>query len=69
MKKTKCHECGKKIFFKWSMIRGVKATETIRGIDYYKATCPECGCSWNVKKKEPAFKSDYHPKGGILVTL
>jgi len=50
------------MFYRWELsANGRKITKRIDGLNYYKASCPECGCSWYVKRQEDTCRSDYHP--------
>jgi len=62
MKKNRCKQCGKKMFYRWELsANGRKITKRIDGVNYYKASCPLCHCEWYVKRQEDDCRSDYHP--------
>jgi len=62
MQKNHCKQCKQKIFYRWELsANGRKITKRVNGLNYYKASCPLCGCEWYVKRQEDTCRSDYHP--------
>lgn len=60
MKKNRCKECGEKMFYRWEKdVNGNKTVKRRDGANYYKASCPLCGCSWFIRKKEDRVYHDY----------
>lgn len=45
---TKCKDC--KVDLHWHQIQGIRLVETEKGIDYYRARCPQCGNYFRVRK-------------------
>jgi hypothetical protein len=69
MQKNRCKACKQKMFYRWEKDKnGNKIYKKRYGVNYYKVSCPLCGCQWYVRRQEDNCRSGYQSTPAPVTT-